>query len=108
MQTTSTVDAVSNEPRVERCTVLLPGGAYVTAGIAVLIERARVTEARVTELTNPGALLNHHLGNGDRQFLLRFEDGRDIAAELISTAWISSGRRMCCFILHPNTEPRSV
>jgi hypothetical protein len=87
---------------VQRCTVLTRAGAYLTDGLTVLIDRAPQIEARVTELTEPGALLNAYLGKGVRSFLLTLEDGRTLHADLTSTSWQSSGRRLCRFLLTPS------
>src|SRR5262245_52361050 len=70
---------------VQRCTVLTRAGAYITDGLTVLIDRAPQIEARVTELTEPGALLNAYLGKGVRSYLLALEDGRTLHAELTAT-----------------------
>jgi hypothetical protein len=90
------------EAAVQRCTILRRDGAPLTGGIAVLIERDGGAEARVTELTEPGAFLNAHLGKGQRRFLITLEDGRTVTADLVATAWQPTGRRLCRFaILQP-------
>jgi hypothetical protein len=90
---------------VQRCTVRTSSGGYVTEGIAVLIERPSGLEARITELTEPGALLMAFVGRGVRRFSLRLEDGSEYEAELAGTSWQSSGRRLCRFAL---TAPSGV
>jgi hypothetical protein len=82
---------------VQRCTVLSQAGAYISDGLAVVIDRGVTAEVRLTELTEPGALLNAHLGRGARRFLLSLEDGRTVGATLMATSWQSPGRRMCRF-----------
>jgi hypothetical protein len=84
---------------VQRCTVRTPDGGHITDGIAVLIERPGGREARVTELTEPGALLMAYVGRGVRRFSLEFENGEDHDAELLGTSWQSSGRRVCRFTI---------
>lgn len=90
--------AVAAAP-VQRCLVRTPDGGYVTEGIAVLIERPSGTEARITELTEPGALLMAYVGRGIRRFSLLLESGEECGAELLGTSWQSSGRRLCRFAL---------
>jgi hypothetical protein len=86
--------------------VLTRAGVYLTDGLTVLLDRAPRVEARVTELTEPGALLNAYLGKGVRDFLLALEDGRTLRADLIATTWQISGRRLCRFLLtNGDTQP---
>jgi hypothetical protein len=86
-------------PPLQRCTIWTPDRGYITEGIAVRVERPAGTEVRITELSEPGALLMAYVGRGVRRFRLIFGDGIASEAELISTAWQSSGRRLCRFAL---------
>ena len=52
------------EPAVQRCAVRSRSGDHLTEGRAVLLPRGEAVEARVTELTEPGALLNAYVGKG--------------------------------------------
>jgi len=67
----------------------------------VLLPRGEAVEARVTELTEPGALLNAYVGKGQRWFVLSLEDGRALSAKLVGTSWQAAGRRLCRFLLTP-------
>ena len=82
--------------------MLSRSGDYLTGGRAVLLPRGEVIEARVTELTEPGTLLNAYVSKGQRWFVLSLEDGRALPAELLGTTWQSAGRRLCCFLLTPS------
>lgn len=82
-----------------RCTIRAMNGAYVTDGIAVLIARPGETEARITELTEPGALLMAFVGRGIQQFIIGLDDGREFESELLGTSWHPPGRRLCRFAL---------
>ena len=93
---------------VQRCTIQTLDGGYITEGIAVRIERPIETEARVTELREPGALLMAYVGRSVRRFRLTFGDGAIVEAELIGTTWQSSGRRLCRFMLDAAAESEPV
>lgn len=84
-------------PSAQRCLVLTPTGAPVSAGSAVLDEREGRLEVQVSALTAPGALLTLHLGQGMRRFLLALADGRTLTAELVATVWQAPGGRVCRF-----------
>lgn len=98
MPTKLRTSATASTP-VQRCTIQTSDAGYVTEGIAVRIERPAGTEVRITELTEPGALLMAYVGRGVRRFRLTFGDGAVSEAELIGTTWQSSGRRLCRFML---------
>jgi hypothetical protein len=66
--------------------------------------RSGETEARVTELTEPGALLMAYVGRGIRRFMISLENGSEFDAELFDTSWQSSGRRLCRFALAAHVE----
>ena len=84
-------------PPAQRCLVLTPAGAPVSAGIAVLDEREGRLEVQVSALTAPGALLTLHLGQGARRCLLALADGRTLTAELVATVWQAPAGRLCRF-----------
>ncbi len=92
-----TSDPHTVAPPAQRCLVLTPAGAPVSAGVAVLDEREGRWEVQVSALTAPGALLTLHLGQGMRRFLLALADGRTLGAELIATVWRAPGGRLCRF-----------
>jgi hypothetical protein len=84
---------------VHRCTVIATNGHRLTDGIAVLIYSERCAEARLTELSEPGALLIAYLGRGVSRYVLALDDGHTIGAELVNMVWQQPGRRLCRFLL---------
>lgn len=89
---------MATEP-LQRCTIRTTSGRYVTDGIVVLIARPGETEARITELTEPGALLMAFVGRGTQRFIIDLDDGREFESELLGTSWQPPGRRLCRFAL---------
>jgi hypothetical protein len=94
-------EAQSGAPRIHGCVIRTSDGSYLTAGRTVLIQRDAAIEARVTELTEPGALLNAFVGRRIERYRIVLTDGRCYEALLTGTTWQQAGRRQCRFTLAP-------
>lgn len=81
------------------CAIQTVDGRLLSRGSATVFDPMQPERICVTDLTRPGDLLDAYIGRGVRRFLLDFDGGPLVVAELVRTSWRQVGGRLCCFLV---------